>query len=114
MAAAVREWVGTRALSHFVVELPQVYVGARQKGDQNDLIQLAAVVGALCMAFEGVPQRVYLPAEWKRQVPKNIMNERALARLEPPEAENITSRRKSLRHNVLDAVAIGLKFHGRL
>jgi hypothetical protein len=114
MVVAVRAFVGGRDLSHFVVELPQVYIQARQKGDPNDLIHLAAVVGGLCMAFEKSSQRIYLPAEWKGQVPKDIVHARARARLSEAELGRITCRKKSLMHNVLDAVALGLKFLGRL
>lgn len=114
MVAAVREFIGAREVDQLVVELPQVYIQARQKGDPNDLIQLAAVVGGLCVAFETAAQKVYLPAEWKGQVPKDIMHARAMARLTTDEQQRITCRKKSLMHNAKDAVSIGLKFLGRL
>ncbi len=114
MVAAVKEFIGARAVARFVVELPQVYIQAKSKGDPNDLIHLAAVVGGLCVAFESAPQQVYLPAEWKGQVPKEIVHARASQRLSDDEGKRISCRRKSLLHNVKDAVSIGLKYLGRM
>lgn len=114
MVAAIRDFIGARAVSKLVVELPQVYIQARLKGDPNDLMHLAAVVGGLCVAFDGVIQQVYLPAEWKGQVPKEVMHARALQRLSSEERRRISCRTKSLMHNVQDAVAMGLKSLGRL
>lgn len=114
MVSAVVEFIGARAVYQLVTELPQVYVTQRAKGDPNDLIQLAAVVGGLSQAFKAAQQRVYLPAEWKGQVPKEIVHTRALGRLSPEEQGRITCRKKAMLHNVLDGVSLGLKFLGRL
>ncbi len=114
MVAAVKEFIGARAVAQLVVELPQVYIQARQKGDPNDLIQLAALVGGLCVALEHAQQKIYLPAEWKGQVPKEIVHARAMQRLSEDEQGRISCRKKALMHNALDAMAIGLKFLGRL
>jgi hypothetical protein len=114
MVAAVREFLGARPVARLVVELPQVYIQAKSKGDPNDLIHLAAVVGGLCVAFDTSPQQIYLPAEWKGQVPKEIVHARAQQRLSDEERSRVSCRRKSLLHNVNDAVSIGLKFLGRL
>jgi hypothetical protein len=115
MAEAVRLWATYRTLEDttLVVELPQVYVRARSKGDPNDLIDLAAVVGAL-VAYFPVGATVYLPAEWKGQVPKEIIHARAASALSAWETRQITyPKRKGLAHNVLDAVALGLCHLGR-
>ncbi len=114
MVGAVVDFVGARALDYLAIELPQVYVASRSKGDPNDLIQLAAVVGGLCLAFEAAQQRVYLPAEWKGQAPKEVIHGRVDKRLNEDEAAAISCRRKGLLHNVKDAVGIGLVFLGRL
>ncbi len=114
MVGAVRDFIGARRVSHLVVELPQVYIQAKSKGDPNDLIQLAAIVGGLCVVFEGAPQKIYLPAEWKGQVPKEIVHARAMQRLSDDEQGRISCRKKALMHNAKDAVAIGLKFLGRM
>jgi len=119
MAQAVHSWV-PGSVSRLAIELPQVYsrhhqTAAKAGTDPNDLIQLAAVVGALCNAFESVDtQIVYLPAEWKGQVPKDIMHRRAAERLNAEEAACLPSLAKSKIHNVLDAVSIGLVVLGRM
>ncbi len=114
MADAVREFIGERIVAQLVLELPQVYRAVRSKGDPNDLTELAAVVGALAASFRNAQQKVFLPAEWKGQVPKAIMHERALERLSPEEFGRISCRKKSLLHNVLDALALGLRFLKRM
>ena len=114
MVDGVREFIGERVVQHLVVELPQVYTHVKSKGDPNDLVQLAAVVGGLCVAFKEATQTIYLPAEWKGQAPKEIIHARAASRLSADEQSRISCRRKSLLHNVLDATALGLKFLGRM
>jgi hypothetical protein len=103
-----------------VIELPQVYKASHQRGrkvgtDPQDLIELAAVVGGIT-ALCGVPARAYLPAEWKGQVPKEIMHDRARARLSPSELAAVETNlpRGSLAHNVWDAVSLFLRHVGRL
>lgn len=128
MARAVDRWSedklvynGATEVTQIVVELPRVYQGSKQKGDPNDLIELAAVVGALCMWIGGadgvdeVPARVYYPYEWKGMVPKQIHHERAKARLDAAEMAAVElPSAKSLQHNVWDAVALALHHCRRL
>lgn len=121
MASAVWDWAGTQALvwseplTSFACELPQAYHGReKQKGDQQDLIELAATVGAVCSRLRGVAQRIYLPAEWKGQTPKEICHDRARKRLSPAELSAVVLPAKSLAHNVFDAVALGLVHLGRM
>lgn len=99
-----------------VAEWPQVYVGARSKGDPNDLLWLTAVLGSA--VAEVAPQEVilYKPAEWKGQVDKRVHNIRVMARLESKElaiVKNVAVT-ESLRHNMIDAIGIGLKYLKRL
>lgn len=98
------------------VELPQIYARSKSKGDPNDLIAVAGVVGALD-ALAPHHTTVYLPSEWKGQVPKSVMTTRTTSKLEKTELERIiTPRRASLMHNVWDAIGIGihhLKVHGQ-
>jgi len=51
------------------IERPQVYGGARAKGDPNDLINLAMVVGAFS-GLAGERLVSFHPQAWKGQVPK--------------------------------------------
>ena len=97
-------------VSRVVVECPRIYPHTDQhKGDLNDLIELAGVVGALASVFDVNVTHVY-PADWKGQVPKEIMNERCLFTLS--QAERLQLLHKD--HNTLDAVGIGLHAHGRI
>jgi hypothetical protein len=114
MVGAVDDFVGRRTVGQLVLELPQVYTAAKSKGDNNDLIQLAAVCGGLSHTFRTAEQRVYLPAEWKGQVPKEIVHARIMTRLKPHEKAAISCRKQSLLHNVLDGTGLGLKFLDRL
>lgn len=77
----VLEWLGIVRPDVIVIELPQVYQGRLQKGDPNDLIDLAVLVGALLHA---IPHSVALlprPREWKGQVPKDIHHRRIRERI---------------------------------
>lgn len=115
MADNVAAFVSTHGgqSENLAIEMPQIYVGPRAKGDNNDLIQLAAVVGGITHAL-GLPTRVYRPAQWKGQVPKDIMCKRVQGRLSPEELAAIDFPIKSLQHNVWDGIGIGLKYLGRL
>lgn len=125
MVKAVWDWAITHGTSPcgLVIELPQVYKAAHQRGkkvgtDPQDLIKLAAVVGGFVCLFRSSNQevRTYLPAEWKGQVPKNIVHDRARARLSPTELAVVQKGlpRASLAHNVWDAVSLYLRHVGRL
>ncbi len=92
--------------------MPRIYPGSgQQKGDLNDLLNLAAVVGGHEKTFKN-HVRVF-PAQWKGQVPKKIMNARVLSRLSPQERLRIEDS-GSKTHNTIDAVGIGLYRLGRL
>lgn len=125
MAQAVRLWADDFSAAHggtfdtLAIELPQVYQAGhqsdRKKGtDPNDLIFLAATVGAVSSAFANCESRVMLPREWKQQIPKAIHHERALKRLSEEEKACIPKMAASKLHNVLDAIAIGLWHSKRL
>lgn len=89
-----------------VVEFPRAYVGAKAGGDYDDLLNLAAVIGALR------PTRIVRPDEWKGQMKKDLCNKRVVERLEGCERERIVGA-GALTHNVLDAVGVGLYCLGR-
>lgn len=111
MAVAVdiwRETLDKYITEDVIIELPRVYPGARQKGDQNDLIELASVVGAISAYVFARDRKAVYPYEWKQQVPKDIHHARALARLTAQEKARIVPCAKSLAHNVYDGIAMGL------
>lgn len=127
MARAVREWAGAEALkarqplTRIAIELPRVRARSSQREekrgvDPNDVVDLAAVVGAILGGMPEIDATVWLPEEWKGGVPKAIHNARAIGRLFPEELIRIPRRprAKDFDHNIVDAVAIGLHYFGRL
>ena len=107
-------------VEHLVIEFPVVRKRGHQleekRGvDPNDIARLAGVVGAILASVEA-PATVWLPEEWKGQVPEEIHNERALSKLSPEELALIPVRvrAKDFDHNVVDGIAIGLHYVGRL
>lgn len=119
MAFAVREWLRPRLGDEpfqLVIELPRVYAAAHQKGDQNDLIQLAGTVGMLGGFLPGVSSRrsIY-PRDWKGSLDADAFIERIKQRLDAAEHLRVElPSTSSLQHNVWDAIGIGLHALGRL
>lgn len=116
MVFQVKKWLNTFNCGFDVVaiELPQTYGGRAAKGDANDLIHLALVVGGIHVHL-GYPTMLLRPAEWKGQVPKknrhgeNVIEERCKEKLDAAELLLVElPRAKSLQHNVFDALGIGL------
>lgn len=95
-----------------VIEIPQVYSGARDE-DPNDLIDLAGVVGAIASLLGGTVEWSPLPREWKGQLPKEISQKRVEAKLSESEKAKIKWPAKHLRHNVYDALHLGLTYLAR-
>lgn len=106
--------VGT--IETLVIEYPQVYATAQQKGDQQDLIKLAIVVGGIMRMASMYTKTVLpvLPREWKGQAPKDVTEHRMQKHLTEAELAAIQlPSAKSLHHNVWDAVGIGYwRAHG--
>jgi len=103
---------GHKLPDRLAIEIPQVYVRSRSKGDPNDLIQLATVVGAFDYWFQGLVFQ-YKPHDWKGSTPKDVTKARAKKRLTTDEQKRIeTVSAEGLMHNVWDSVALGL-FHLR-
>jgi hypothetical protein len=114
VAREVARWASTRtALPRLVIENQQVYRGVKQ--DPNDLLPLAQCVGACAALISHVAFDNPLPRVWKGTVKKEIMLMRIQERLTPVERLLlIDAAPKSLLHNVIDAVGIGLWACGRL
>ena len=111
-------------LAEAVIECPQVY--PRSPVPPNDLITLAVLVGRYAEACVQAADRdhdrvrLVLPHAWKGSVPKEVTAKRVLAALSPDELavleEAYEDIPKGLRHNLLDAVGIGLhayRAHGK-
>lgn len=96
-----------------VIEFPQTYEGRSSKGDTDDLLKLASLIGAYMTAPGLRSSRVsfVLPSEWKANVPKDIHHPRILGALNQKELAVLNGARQSvsesLFHNVLDAVGLG-------
>ena len=70
-------------------------------------------VGAAVASHFPVVETLF-PADWKGQVPKEVMTERIRRSLTEEERGRIEKCKASLMHNVLDACGIGLYRLGRL
>lgn len=90
------------------IEVPQIYQTKYQKGDQDDIIQLACAAGAVATRIRATHKLAYLPREWKGQVPKSVHNLRVVCRLSKEERERIDEVASHLRNNVIDAIGIGI------
>jgi hypothetical protein len=112
-----------------VVEWPQVYQGSKQKGDPRDLLTLAGVDASICTLVRASQCVRYLPAEWKGQVPGDLMCCRVVGceamackkhapvlpgKLSSVELLCCQHQPQGKFHNVADAIGLGLKHLGRL
>lgn len=96
-----------------IIELPQVYQQRMWKGDPNDLIEVAIVAGkaAHALAMAGATDIEFVkPRVWKGTRSKKICNKLTLDTLTSCEraAFDTIEVLASLRHNVIDAIGIGL------
>ena len=99
------------------LETMQVYDTRSASGvNPDDLLQLQGVAGALAFRFQSLGAQVagVLPAQWKQQVPKKVMNERVrgwcqyLGWLDG----RIMLPGKERANDVWDAVGIGIVYQG--
>jgi hypothetical protein len=100
-----------------VIEKPRVYQQRKQKGDPNDLLDIALVIGVI---VKGVPHHNVIavePRTWKgtirkpRHLEAYVVHTRLMTSLSEGElAQYVKGLQRcspSLRHNVADAVGIG-------
>ncbi len=105
------EAFGPRSIETLLVEVPQVYETKHQKGDQQDLIDLAVVVGGILAAARTYARSALIvrPHQWKGTTPKEITEQRVRKLLSPEEFGRIDwPRATGLHHNIFDAIGIGL------
>lgn len=97
---------------HIVIEQPQTYAGRAAKGDANDLIKLANLVGALSMLADEV--ELVTPAKWKGQAPASVVEARCRKKLTDVEKLRIELPR-NIKHrtDVWHAIGLGLWKLGR-
>lgn len=114
----IEKWVPLnrhKAAGDCIIEVPQVYPGQQQKGDQNDLINLAVDVGRYAAYAEAGRFRVMLvrPREWKGQLPKDVCWKRVRETLTAQELASMNKVPKSQAHNMHDAIGLGTWFQKR-
>ena len=101
-----------RALTgeHIVIEEPTIY--PHSKANPAHIMALQLKVGELKGRFEmaGCSVELVQPRTWKHQVPKQVHNRRTLAALTPDEFALADGQR----HDVIDAVGLGLWKLGRI
>lgn len=119
MATQVHRWAGSNIEFtklpelHVFVEFPRIYPhSGQQKGDLNDLLDVAGVASAVITAFYPATCKYFYPAEWKGNIEKKIMTERIKKGLNSGEQMKIEKSSKD--HNIVDAAGIGLHVLGRL
>lgn len=130
------KWGNAPGPIYMIVERPQIYRDAKQKGDPNDLPPLYAIAGALAGALEQrgpiASLAEYLPREWKGTLDPEEMARRVRERLSWGEFAKVQfpsntcdkcrthltdsdcAKTTCLAHNIFDAIGIGLKKLGRL
>jgi hypothetical protein len=111
-ALAVR--LTTRGITRLVIERPHA---GRTRAPARDILTLAVragEAGGVLNYLLGVTPEYIEPGKWKGQLKKDISNRRTEAKLTPPE-KSLLSKIKPLsaKHNVTDAVGIGLFAVGR-
>lgn len=93
-----------------IAEWPQIY--DNRKTDPAPLLLLAAIDGALAMMFPDADMSTITPRCWKGQRTKEVTTAQAKRVLSTGELDVITAGcariPQDLRHNVWDAVALGL------
>jgi hypothetical protein len=103
---------GGVALRMGVIERPRTYETRFQKGDQADIHDVSLVAGAcsVVLATFGAAVSLVYPAEWKGQIKKNVTKNRVERELSAAEFETVVwPHRASKKHNVYDAVHLGLR-----
>lgn len=118
MGDAVDEVAGNLALRVVCIELPRIYPrgGELKKTDfidPNDILDVACVGAAVASHYSKLLVESVFPADWKGQVPKQIMTERIKRKLSTEEHAVVRSV-GAKDHNTFDAVGIGLHYLGRL
>lgn len=108
---------------HLVIECPEYRRNQTARVNPNDLIKLAVHVGALKGAFEldgrawFAEAELVTPSQWKGSVPKDIHGQRIIRALSLKECEVYQTKTHGLaasrKHNVVDAIGLGLWKLGR-
>lgn len=99
-----------------VLEWPEVYMnplmkttakGKRFKTNPNDLLELAAIEGALVWGLPAMERyERFKPREWKKSFPKEDYQKAIMAALKPEGRALVERTAESLRHNVIESAGL--------
>lgn len=107
--AVARKWKWEGPFGHFVVcEFPQVY--SRSKVKSSSLAPLMRTANYMVRQMRPDYAQFVLPREWKGQRPKEVDNQLTLRLLSDQERRILdgVDVPAAKRHNVIDAIGIGL------
>lgn len=97
------------SITEVVIEKMQVYKETPVKW-ANDLITVSLMGGRVSGFFPQAEIKTYLPRDWKGGAPKAIMTKRIMRAISDVESDRIENPSdKSLTHNVIDAIGIGVR-----
>lgn len=104
MLNQVKQWIQTYAVNRIIMETPEHWVvGGFQARETGSMTKLAFVCGMLCSLVNELEEfKVVTPAEWKGQLPKEVVANR-LKDHYIPFGVNLTE----IDANVADAIEIG-------
>lgn len=106
-----------RDCDEVVIEIPQVYMQRQWKGNPNDLIDVAFMAGMSACIFGRCTKTITTirPHTWKGSRPKKVCNRVTRDTLTEHEHSivNAVELSASKRHNMMDAIGIGLWKVGR-
>lgn len=109
--------LGLDSCETLLCEWPQIYPGPRT-ADPNDLLPLTACIGAVAALTKHATLTTVAPRIWTGSRPKIPNHARIYKRLSETERSVLEAAflgvAKSLQHNIIDAVGIGLYGLGRL
>jgi hypothetical protein len=92
-------------MSNIYIETPQIYGRGQQKGDQNHILGVGLMAGALCGRLQGT---LVAAQEWKGDTPKNICHKRLRAKY-PGLAKMLDETfYKNQHEHILDALGLAL------
>lgn len=101
-------------ITRVVIERPHTGQTQARKRDIITLAIRAGEVGGVMRLLTGVEPEYIEPQKWKGQLPKKRCNDIVEARLSEPEKRLLNNiKPKGAKHNVLDAIGIGLFASGR-
>lgn len=123
LVACGRWYKGLVKTKVLAIELPRIYPLGKSKANPNDIVQLSIRAGRIAEHYDENHTSWYHPQQWKGQVPDKILygqegepgrivklltnTEKVIVKLS---LDNIAP---GYRHNVLDAIGIGLYHIGR-